>query len=198
MAGITGVEVEEGGHDKEGRWRKEAWLTEDEEECIWEGRIVGKDGLQQKGPGPACGLSVCLSADTNREPMIHRRYYCQTELRLCSLAYASLIMQIRAVRQNITAAVSQSGFRRYINVSAFVSVSLATLKWNEITACQLTGWILMLLCIRRRRDAMYGATNQLIDGKLIKLKTTSLFFTHNISFSLHFHIFYILLSFGSI
>lgn len=71
---------------------------------------------------------VCLSADTNREPMIHRRYYCQTELRLCSLAYASLIMQIRAVRQNITAAVSQSGFRRYINVSAFVSVSLATLK----------------------------------------------------------------------
>lgn len=55
---------------------------------------------------------VCLSPDTNREPMIHRHYYCQTELRLCSLAYASLIMQIRSVRQNITPAVSQSGFRR--------------------------------------------------------------------------------------
>lgn len=88
-----------------------------------------KDELQpKKGPGPAWGLSVCLSADTNREPMIHRRYYCQTELRLCSLAYASLIMQIRSVRQNITAAVSQSGFWRHMNVRAFVSVSFATLK----------------------------------------------------------------------
>lgn len=56
-------------------------------------------------------LSVCLSADTIREPMIYRHYYCQTELRLCSLAYASLIMQMRCVRQNITPAVSSSGFR---------------------------------------------------------------------------------------
>lgn len=73
-------------------------------------------------------LSVCLSADTNREPMIHRRYYCQTELRLCSLAYASLIMQIRSVRQNITAAVSQSGLRRHMNGCAFVTAHLETLK----------------------------------------------------------------------
>lgn len=87
-----------------------------------------KDELHPKGPGPACVLSVCLSADTNREPMIHHRYYCQTELRLCSLPNASLIMQIKSVRQNITAAVSQSGFRRYMNVCTFVSVSLMTLK----------------------------------------------------------------------
>ena len=87
-----------------------------------------RDELQPKGLGPACVLSVCLSAATDREPVIHHGDDCQTELRLCSLAYASLIMQIRSVRQNITAAVSQSGFRRYMNVCAFVSVTSMTPK----------------------------------------------------------------------
>lgn len=58
----------------------------------------------EKGPGPACGPS----AATNGGPMIYRRRRCQTELKLCSLAYASLIMQIAAVRRNMAAAVSQS------------------------------------------------------------------------------------------
>lgn len=41
-------------------------------------------------------------------------------------------MQISAVRQNITAAISQSGFRRYMSISAFVSVSLATPKMKRL------------------------------------------------------------------
>lgn len=78
----------------------------------WRGVSEMVDRKKMKYNRKVLALRVCLSPDTNREPMIHRHYYCQTELRLCSLAYASLIMQIRSVRQNITPAVSQSGFRR--------------------------------------------------------------------------------------
>lgn len=128
VARITGEEVQEG----EPGWRKGAGPTEEEEE-----RRRRRGGLRQKmnynekvlALHVVC-LSVCLSADAGkkRERVIHRRRYFQTELRLCSLACARLIMQITAVRQNITAAISQSGFRRYTNVSAFVSVSLTTPK----------------------------------------------------------------------
>lgn len=111
-------------------WRKGAGPTEEEEQRRRRG-----GGLRQKmnynekvlALHVVC-LSVCLLTPEKRERVIHRRRYFQTELRLCSLACARLIMQITAVRQNITAAISQSGFRRYTNVSAFVSVSLTTPK----------------------------------------------------------------------
>lgn len=130
VARITGEEVQEG----EPGWRKGAGPTEEEEE---EERRQRRGGLRQKmnynkkvlALHVVC-LSVCLSADAGkkRQHVIHRRRYFQTELRLCSLACARLIMQITAVRQNITAAISQSGFRCYTNSSAFVSVSLTTPK----------------------------------------------------------------------
>lgn len=109
---------ERGGADRGGR-----------RGLLQKGRIAAKMNYVRKVSGPVCGLSVW-------EPVIHRPHYFQTELRLCSLACASLIMQIWAVRQNITAAISQSGFRRYTNISAFVSVSLATPKWNDCLAAR--------------------------------------------------------------
>lgn len=71
--------------------------------------------------------AVCLSV-SGRQPLIHCHRYRQTALRPCSLAYASLIMQIGSVRQTIAAAVSQSASQRCMMLCAFVSVSLTTLK----------------------------------------------------------------------
>lgn len=49
-------------------WRKGAGLTEEEEERRRRrGGLRQKMNYNEKGPGPACGLSVCLSADAGKK-----------------------------------------------------------------------------------------------------------------------------------
>lgn len=157
-ARITGEEVEKG----EPGWKKGAGLTEEGGGASCKRAVLRQKWMTRKGFGPRM-WSVYLSVWV---PVIHRLHYFQTELRLCSLACASLIMQIWAVRQNITAAISQSRFRRYTNISAFVSVSLATLKWNDSLAsraaegfCRFTWAASHVVCEANQS----GATEELKD-----------------------------------
>lgn len=72
------------------------------------------DEMNRSGPRTRPCVRACV---------IHRHHYCQTGLKLCSLAYARPIMQIRAVRRNI----SQSG-------SAWMCVGLSQPRTDSRSA----------------------------------------------------------------
>ena len=87
-----------------------------------------------------CGCIPALPSVMSTTAMIHGNGYCQTKLRLCSSAYASLIMQIGSLRQDI---IVQSGLRRYLKVCALVPVTNVR-NTMIIIASQLAGFFCVI------------------------------------------------------